>query len=421
MTSWASRTVEGQYLGHAPSTPGGHLVWVHDDAVGPKVLLTNTVYPVSPSSVGAAKPKRRLASKTSAEFVMKPVSASSVWRQLPGSQTLLSSEMARFVPGGEWLSGDEGTDGLLEEGTGGLLWNFSSLDECGEYDALSNVSSALSQQRACGGVTCMVSKAAHSEVRGLCDMTEELLRRPLGKEGIEFARCFDVLQSWFDEAREGSKIMGGWEGEVTIGLQDLSMESEVFPRLTSWLTHVVDKGSDNFTWTTVTLTRNCRGQGFAAGWEDPGCEVWVVTLGSFQGGGLCLEGEDGEGSVVRMWDDGSVGVGEVLPLRNSPVKFAGLRRYGLEPWMGGDLWMLRAFTKRKGMMSPIEGVACSIERAGPNVEEVAWDVDFPHLVLNEQERSNAVSLHEAARYLKRRLWLSMSCGEADLDGLVRTS
>ena len=31
---WEPRTVEGKYLGHAPCTPGGHLVLVKDDKVG---------------------------------------------------------------------------------------------------------------------------------------------------------------------------------------------------------------------------------------------------------------------------------------------------------------------------------------------------------------------------------------------------
>ena len=44
-TQWESRTQQGVYVGHAPSTPGGHLVLVPSEG-GHKVLLTNTVYPL---------------------------------------------------------------------------------------------------------------------------------------------------------------------------------------------------------------------------------------------------------------------------------------------------------------------------------------------------------------------------------------
>ena len=36
-----------------------------------------------------------------------------------------------------------------------------------------------------------------------------------------------------------------------------------------------------------------------------------------------LKAKKGEGPLVRMWSDGSAVVGSVVPLRNSPVKFAG--------------------------------------------------------------------------------------------------
>ena len=57
---WATRTVKGIYLGIAPDTPGGHLIWVPG-----KVLLTNTVYPLKSGSPGPCKPKFRLTSKRS--------------------------------------------------------------------------------------------------------------------------------------------------------------------------------------------------------------------------------------------------------------------------------------------------------------------------------------------------------------------
>ena len=54
-TQWESRTQEGVYVGHAPSTPGGHLVLLPSEG-GHKVLLTNTVYPLRAETALAPNP-----------------------------------------------------------------------------------------------------------------------------------------------------------------------------------------------------------------------------------------------------------------------------------------------------------------------------------------------------------------------------
>ena len=94
---WRERTVQGQYLGLAPNTPGGHLVLIPDERDGHKVLLTNTVYPLS-SSRAATKPKFRLRTKTSPEFALKPVCAT-----LTSTRLAPSFLGSRLSPGGEWV------------------------------------------------------------------------------------------------------------------------------------------------------------------------------------------------------------------------------------------------------------------------------------------------------------------------------
>ena len=73
---WESRTVQGVYLGPAPHTTGGHLVWVsgEDDGDG-RVLLTNTVYPLRGQTISTSKPRYRLSGKRSPPFALRVVAA----------------------------------------------------------------------------------------------------------------------------------------------------------------------------------------------------------------------------------------------------------------------------------------------------------------------------------------------------------
>ena len=74
---WRARTVSGLYLGHAPDTPGGHLVLILGDADA-KVLLTNTVYPVLERTLAHKKPKYRIRGKLAPDLVFKHVRAASI-------------------------------------------------------------------------------------------------------------------------------------------------------------------------------------------------------------------------------------------------------------------------------------------------------------------------------------------------------
>ena len=136
-SSWSPRTVMGRYLGQAPHTPGGHLVWV-EQSPAPKVLLTNTVYPVGPRSSDYVKPKRRLTFKTSPEFVLKSVTAHVILGPGSGLSSLVFPRAARFSPGGEWESGDGSTSDFWD------VWDFSIAEK---LDTSSTECSALQQLR----------------------------------------------------------------------------------------------------------------------------------------------------------------------------------------------------------------------------------------------------------------------------------
>ena len=103
-SSWGPRTVRGKYLGQAPSTPGGHLVWI-EDVDGPKVLLTNTVYPIRPSDPPARKPAYRLFHKTPLDFALKTVMAWQVSCSPQVFDGLFAQAVARSELGGSGLQG----------------------------------------------------------------------------------------------------------------------------------------------------------------------------------------------------------------------------------------------------------------------------------------------------------------------------
>ena len=94
---WVTRTLSGKYLGQAPSTPGGHLVLVGQAEGEPKLLLTNTVYPIRGAT--AAKPKFRIKGKMSPELLLRTLSA---WH-------FPSLAVAKQSPGGG-CAGEEGED-----------------------------------------------------------------------------------------------------------------------------------------------------------------------------------------------------------------------------------------------------------------------------------------------------------------------
>ena len=146
-----------------------------------------------------------------------------------------------------------------------------------------------------------------------------------------------------------------------------------FPVLAEFLKGVVQNCIPGLRWTSLRLIRNGLDLMGMEGDEDPAEDVWIVTLGDFQGGGLWIEGEAGEGSVIKQL-------------------------HCLEPWMGEDLWVVKAFTAVGGQTVAVEGTR----------DEVEWEIEFPHQVISPEWRKDAVSLHEAALFLQGKLLRKIS-------------
>ena len=97
---WEARTEAGIYVGPAPHTPGGHLVWIPEkDGEPGRILLTNTVYPLRGQSATCVKPKYRLRDKRSPPFALRAVAAV----EATGHVWSLPSRWAGGAPGVECL------------------------------------------------------------------------------------------------------------------------------------------------------------------------------------------------------------------------------------------------------------------------------------------------------------------------------
>ena len=214
-SSWGSKTVTGLYLGEAPSTAGGHLVWILDKEAG-KLLLTNTVYPARPTAEVHKKPKYRLLTKTSPNFVKMAVLATA----LPCHPAL--PHVARFLPWGEWVQeyeyGDE------KEGSDGQAECFK--DQSPKED--------LHAGRIC--------KAARSYVLTKKDVDEELLRRQSNSWGFPHEELLSALhQKWECSVQLGSSSDG----------EGVTEETKAFPCLTRFLNKVIGGQNSDFNWNTV--------------------------------------------------------------------------------------------------------------------------------------------------------------------------
>ena len=50
-------------------------------------------------------------------------------------------------------------------------------------------------------------------------------------------------------------------------------------------------------------------------------------------------------TVVHLSGNLQSPLGQVAGMRDFPLRFQGNRRHVVEPWMGGDMWVIKAFTQ----------------------------------------------------------------------------
>ena len=274
-----------------------------------------------------------------------------------------------------------------------------------------------------------------------------------------------VLESCLGRQQEGpgsfemSELLGlfGWTGGA--GQGGISGLTFQVPELVRQLNEFVASRTSDFTWSALQVLRNPSERKWRSWVQMSSADNWVVTFGRFQGGGLWVEGDEGEGGIVGRGLSGVFRMGRVLEVQGNPTRFRGDRRFCLEPWQG-DLWMLRAWTpegqllRDPSLRSELASVGFRLQACEPpkrnqeifeygmfrtlrndgdqvdqatdaetekdlptkegqmHVEE--WQVHFPHQLVDDEWLGRGLSVHESVSGLRKRL--SQELSGAPLNG-----
>ena len=347
---WEPRVIEARYLGHAPNTPGGHLVLV-GSGLDRRVLLTNTIYPLREQAGTIVKPRYRLREKRSPrspDFSVRVVAA----RVLPGG---FLDRDARLAPGGESFgcgefsrdfesenfgegsvsSGElevpEGSD-LVEvepEGSGVFVASVKEFgEECEEVKC-----STLS-----GDKGMEVSAWIQSLVEG-GDFSDGTCLKVLeeGLKGIPLARRAMLKDG-------GRAMLLGLYGVG--GFQGVSKASRESSEVVRYLNEFIREQNPEHVWAALYVSKNTRAPLHKDLRNAKGFEILVRALGEFVGGGLWIADESGAGPVYKILPNGTAWGGRVHDIQVQPAQFCGEKWHVSEPWTGVSRWIISAFTPR---------------------------------------------------------------------------
>ena len=437
---WRPRTIQGCYVGEAPSTPGGHLVLIKD-GLRDKVLLTNTIYPLRGETLGPPlKPWYRLTTKRSpVDLAVRVVAASEI-----------ASGGSRFAPGGESSCGSYG-DGVFENG----VFENGDSDYNGSEDELVEVG------REGGGEFVESDFTVRKGVNDLEPLAFRVVELEAGFEGwlqdkidngsFSGDECAEVLSRGFGFLPHARRPMFQQQGRAVMlglygvgGFKGITKATSTHAGIARYLNRFVKSQSQDHVWTTLYVTQNTRNVMHRDLRNAHQFPILARAVGSFVGGGLWIESEDGQGPVCRRLPSGEQRVGHVYDIKNDPVVFCGKRWHVAEPWEGEVRWVISAFVPRdfyEPMINhwdvlgelgfPVEGVAlkgksegrepdivleteaCAIKGCLGNAE-ADWEVGLPLPVLDEVAREGWVFWHEGLARLCRLL-------SAELCGAVESS
>ena len=266
--------------------------------------------------------------------------------------------------------------------------------------------------------------------------------------------CLQVVEEWGKTKEEVPGNFESRELQVSFGLVygpegRLKVGCCAEPGLTRYLNNVIARNCGSFVWTTLVLARNPEGLGPFREMADERFPCCMFTLGRFQGGGIWAQSLTGEGPVVREVC-GSARVGHVFDAKTGPLILEPTQAFAVDPWMGGDLWLVKAFvtqgyqgcseTEKEGLLEygfrfgawsaewnsiGAQGFeVCLGNWSGKNNggPEEEWEILYPHQVATPELVEAAVGWHESAMQRCRMLSLealSETPGGSDLTAVLR--
>ena len=342
-----------------------------------KVLLTNTVYPLSKAEARESKPRYRLRGKRSAPFAVRVVAATDV--------SFLRGEASRFAPGGESLefsvvdASDESDHGfsfcgrdpgeedsaltLVEVGSGfGACWEAvgppeMELDSQEPGDFLeAKVFSGLLEGANLGWIQDRIDQQAFSDLDCLEVLEKGLevlpvTRRPLGR-------------------RNGRAVLLGLYGVG--GFHGVTRATGSYSEVVRYLNGFFKTQCPEQVWTTFYVTKNAALPIHRDLRNAEGSCVCVRALGDFTGGGLWVEDEHNCGPVGKVLPSGVRRFGKVFDVKGGPVVFSGKRWHVAEEWEGTACWVISAFVPRD-IAATTEGQWSELHELGFPIKEArAW-------------------------------------------------
>ena len=459
---WESRTVEGRYLGHAPSTPGGHLVLVPSDPPGDmKVLLTNTVYPLSAGSEKDCKPRYRLRGKRSAPFAVRVVAAHDVsfWR----------CDFTRCSPGGESSyepffldnsglvhSGTSGSSvaclglGTSEEGepevsTDSCEERFSLEELGGGFGVCWEMPNSFEEMLAVvGSGECLDAKLDSGRLEGA---SQEWIQDLLARQAFSDSDCLEVLERGLEVLPVTRRPLGRKSGRAVLlglygvgGFRGITKATGVYSEVVKYLNEFLKTQCLEHVWTTLYVTKNAALPIHRDLRNAEGSRVCVRAFGNFVGGGLWVEDEQNCGPVGKLLPSGDRRFGSVFDAKSGPVVFSGKRWHVAEEWEGEVRWVISAFTPRdingttQDQWSELSELGFPVREIQAKLEEeaalkvtiepesslpecVEWSVGLPIPIKDEVVHEGLERWHDAESRLCRMLGLDLcwACEGTDWD------
>ena len=445
---WEPRTIEGVYLGHAPNTPGGHLVLITPDE-GPKVLLTNTVYPMRDPGGVAKKPKYRLVGKRSPTFAVRVVAAAEFTDQS-------NFPRARSSPGGEsswnFESDSESHLGLpaVREGSGlGCLPGECSDSQVGDSspeelgpgigvfcDVELDFEDAFDPgSKSEGDVSQLVPglEFSQSGLKAIEAEASSWIKERTENGDFTADECSEVLERGFGQLPAARRPMLQGKGRAVLlgfygvgGFRGISKATEVYTEVTRYVNKFLQRQCPGHLWTTVYVSQNTRMPIHRDLRNAKGSKVLVRAVGEFVGGGLWIEGDSGEGLVSKLLPGGARVFGSVYDIGAGPIVFSGDRWHASEEWQGRARWVLSAFVPREfksiesgqqelledlgfPVSATLEGVTlgseqsesavCALRDSGEAVGPAGWCIGLPVPLVGEDTHHGWECSHRATATL----------------------